>query len=49
MTLKAPPPVIGHYDKGNTLIYKDSNRHNDCSLFVDSNIGPSKYTVTKRA
>lgn len=40
------PPVIGHYDSGNTLVYRDSNHHNDSIFRVDANIGPTKYTIT---
>lgn len=47
--LKDAPPVIGHYDRGNNLDYSDSNRHNDSTLNVNSNIGPTKYTITKTA
>ncbi|HCA26083.1 MAG TPA: hypothetical protein DEP05_00220 [Betaproteobacteria bacterium] len=47
--LQDTPPVIGHYDKGDDLNYQDSNRHNDSTLHVDSNIGPTKYTVAKTA
>jgi len=49
MYLKDTPPVIGHYDRGDTLDYRDSNRHNDSTFNVDRNIGPAKYTVTKTA
>ena len=42
-----PPPTIGHYDKGDTLIYSDSNHNNDASFKVDSNVGPIKYKVTR--
>jgi len=47
--LQDTPPVIGHYDQGDDLYYQDSNHHNDSTLHVDSNIGPTKYTVTKTA
>ena len=43
--LKAPPPQIGHYDKGDTLYYKDSNRHNDSTFDVKENVGPTKYKI----
>lgn len=46
MYLKGGPSVIGHYDRGDVLLYQDSNRHNDITLTVDSNIGPAKYQVT---
>lgn len=49
MYLKNPPPVIGHYDFHDVLYYEDSNHHNDATLQVDSNIGPSKYAVTRTA
>lgn len=49
MILTASPPQIGHYDKGNTLYYKDSNHHNDATLNVDQNVGPSKYIITVTA
>ncbi len=49
MYLKNTPPVIGHYDMNDVLYYEDSNHHNDSTLRVDSNIGPTKYTVTKTA
>ena len=45
MYLKNPPPQIGHYDQGNVLNYQDGNHHNDYSLRVLENIGPSKYKI----
>jgi hypothetical protein len=45
LVLKDPPPQIGHYDAGNILFYQDSNRHNDYTLKVLQNIGPSKYKI----
>jgi hypothetical protein len=46
--LKNPPPQIGHYDRGDILYYKDSNRHNDSTFEVRENVGPTKYKIRVR-
>lgn len=46
MILRSPPPQVGHFDRGDRLDYADGNHHNDRTLVVTSNIGPSKYKVT---
>ncbi len=48
MWLTAPPPIIGHYDKGDVLDYRDSNHNNDAGLDVLQDVGPSKYKIRKR-